>query len=58
MDLVEWLGLDPAWYSHAKRVFNHEVSIHNTRVWEKDKYDMTEICYIEEHLKDCLYSFE
>lgn len=55
-DLTAWLGLDPAWHTHAKKFFKPDISIRNTRVWEKKKYDMAEVQYIENHLKDYLYT--
>lgn len=53
--LTDWLELDPAKHTRSKQIFNPEISIKNTRLWEKTKCDMSEIQYIEKNLRDYLY---
>lgn len=53
--LTDWLELDPTKHTRSKQIFNPEISIKNTRLWEKTKCDMSEIQYIEKNLRDYLY---
>ena len=56
--LMNWLGLKPEWHTSKQKFFCPDISIKNTRLWKKGEYDMSEIRYIEEHLKNYLYNLE
>lgn len=53
--LVSWIGLDSEHHIKKKIYFDPDKSIRNTKLWEKEKCDMNEIEYIEDHLNDYLY---
>ena len=54
--LMMWLGLKQEWHISKRQFFNPDISVKNTRLWEKEKCDLSEVQYIEEHLKDYLYN--
>ena len=56
--LIKWLGLKPEWHTSKQKYFCPDKSIKNTRLWEKEKCDLSEVRYIEEHLKNYLYNPE
>ncbi len=53
--LASFLGLDPTKHTRRRQVFNPDVSIKNTRTWEKVKCDPAEISVIERELEEYLY---
>lgn len=53
--LVSFLGLDESRHSKKKIIFNPDVSIKNTRTWERVECDPEEIKVIEKQLADYLY---
>lgn len=55
--LISWLALKPEWHALKQKLFCPDKSIKNTRLWEKEKCDFSEVRYIEEHLKKYLYNF-
>ena len=56
--LMNWLGLNPEWHTSKQHFFCPDQSIRNTRLWEKEKCNLSEVRYIEEHLKNYLYDPE
>ena len=56
--LINWLGLKSEWHTSKQKYFCPEKSINNTRLWEKEKCNLSEVRYIEEHLKNYLYNLE
>lgn len=56
-ELRQWLGLDESAHVRAGQCFRPEVSIRNTRTWEKFPESMEEVRYIESQLPEYLYSF-
>lgn len=55
VELAAWAGLDLVDHTRKKVCFNPDKSIHNTRLWQKEKCNLYEIKYIEDHLKNYLY---
>lgn len=53
--LIEFLDLDPQKHTKQRQIFNPDVSIKNTRTWEKYKCDPKEIKVIERELPNYLY---
>ena len=56
--LMDWLGLKPEWHTAKQQFFIPNRSIKNTRIWEKEPCDLSEVRYIEEHLGPYLYHLE
>ena len=56
--LINWLGLKPEWHTAKQKYFCPDKSVKNTRLWEKEKCDLSAVRYIEEHLKNYLYNPE
>ncbi len=56
--LMKWLGLKPEWHTFKQQYFCPDKSINNTRLWEKEECDLSDVRYIEEHLRDYLYNLE
>lgn len=54
----QWLGFDPSMHAHIKERFNPDVSVNNTRLWEKIPGAAEDIRYIEKHLREYLYPYE
>ena len=55
--LIKWLKLEDFTHSRKKENFNPDISIKNTKLWEKIEYDKADILYIEKNLKDYLYDY-
>ncbi|MGL4875397.1 MAG: sulfotransferase [Clostridium sp.] len=55
--IEKWLGFDEKNHVNKKRYLNPEISINNTKVWEKLNLPKDEIEYIEKNLKEYLYEF-
>lgn len=56
--MIEWLGMDVGNHVRPFSKFNPEISIKNTRVWERIPGHEREIEYIETQLKEYLYNYE
>ncbi len=53
--LISFLGLNPEKHSKRRQIFNPDISIKNTRTWERIKCNPEEIRTIERELEDYLY---
>lgn len=56
--ICEFLELDPSKHIHKKKFFNPDISIQNTRIWEKDKRFQKEIDVLTEWLSDYFYDYQ
>ena len=55
--IKRWIGLDEEEHIYKKKYFVPEISINNTRLWEKKYPCLNEISYIEKVLHEYLYVF-
>lgn len=55
--LIKWLKLEDFPHRRKKENFNPDISIKNTKLWEKMEYEKADILYIEKNLKDYLYDY-
>ena len=56
-ELMAWLELDSGKHSHPRSCFDPDISIKNTKVWEKIPQSKDEVRTIEKLLADYLYPF-
>ena len=54
----EWLGLEKESHKYVRERFNPDISIKNTRLWEKIPGVSEDMKYIEEHLAEYLYQYK
>lgn len=54
-ELTHFLELDPALHFNKRKFFNPDISIKNTKLYERENKYKDEIKYIERELKDYLY---
>ena len=56
--IVHWAGLENQKHLHPKKYLNPDISIKNTRIWEKNPMYKEEVEYIEAYLGEYLYKGE
>ena len=54
----KWLGLEKESHVYVRERFNPDVSIRNTRLWEKFPEAEEDVRYIEKKLAEYLYPYE
>lgn len=54
-ELTQWLGLDPAQHKRPRQIFNPDLSIKNTRLWEQEPAYRQEAEQIAQRLPSYLY---